>query len=118
MSSRSNTWRDVISQGRALWKTATFRFFGMAFLAYVVWSLTYEQVLKPQTMLDEVVIEHMVTSTETAFRAIGWPVGTYPQPVTHRDRVGMAGHSGVQIGAPCDGVALFALLAFFILAFH
>ena len=33
-------------------------------------------------MLDEVVIEHMATSTETAFRAIGWPVGTYPQPVT------------------------------------
>lgn len=117
MSSRSNTWRDVISQGRALWKTATFRFFGMAFLAYVAWSLTYEQVLKPQTMLDEVVIEHMVTSTETAFRAIGWPVGTYPQPVTHRDRVGMAGHAGVQIGAPCDGVALFALFAIFILAF-
>ena len=117
MSSRSNTWRDVISQGRELWKTATFRFFGMAFLAYVVWSLTYEQVLKPQTMLDEVVIEHMVTSTETAFRVIGWPVGTYPQPVTHRDRVGMAGHAGVQIGAPCDGVALFALFAIFILAF-
>ena len=117
MSSRSNTWRDVTSQGRSLWKTATFRFFGLAFLAYVVWSVAYEQVLKPQTMLDEVVIEHMVASTEVAFHAMGWPVGTYPQPVTHRDRVGMAGHAGVQIGAPCDGVALFALFAIFILAF-
>lgn len=98
-------------------KTPTFRFFGLAFLAYVVWSVAYEQVLKPQTALDEVVIEHMVNSTESAFKAIGWPVGTYPQPATHRDRVGVAGHAGVQIGAPCDGVALFALFAIFILAF-
>ena len=105
-----NTLRD-------LRKTPTFRFFGLAFLAYVVWSVAYEQVLKPQTTLDEVVIEHMVTSTETAFKAIGWPVGTYPQPASHRDRVGVAGHAGVQIGAPCDGVALFALFAIFILAF-
>ena len=44
-------------------------------------------------------------------------MGTYPQPATHRDRVGVAGHAGVQIGAPCDGVALFALFAIFILAF-
>ena len=102
---------------RDLRKTPTFRFFGLAFLAYVVWSVAYEQVLKPRTTLDEVVIEHMVSSTEAAFRAAGWPVGTYPQPATHRDRVGVAGHAGVQIGAPCDGVALFALFAIFILAF-
>ena len=80
--------------------TPTFRFFGLAFLAYVVWSVTYEQVLKPSTTLDEVVIEHMVSSTEAVFEAVGWPVGTYPQPATHRDRVGVAGHAGVQIGAP------------------
>ena len=89
----------------------------MAFLAYVVWSVAYEQVLKPSTTLDEVVIEHMVRSTEAVFEAVGWPIGTYPQPTTHRDRVGVAGHVGVQIGAPCDGVALFALFAIFILAF-
>ena len=110
LTARMNTLRD-------LRKTPTFRFFGLAFLAYVVWSVAYEQVLKPQTTLDEVVIEHMVSSTEVAFKAIGWPVGTYPQPASHRDRVGVAGHAGVQIGAPCDGVALFALFAIFILAF-
>ena len=98
-----------------LWKTPTFRFFGLA-LAYMVWSVAYERVLKPQTM-GEVVIEHMVSSTEAAFESIGWPVGTYPQSGSHRDRVGVAGHAGVQIGAPCDGVALFALFAIFILAF-
>ena len=110
LTALTNTLRDLQS-------TPTFRFFGLAFLAYVVWSVTYEQVLKPRTTLDEVVIEHMVSWTEDVFEAIGWPVGTYPQPATHRDRVGVAGHAGVQIGAPCDGVALFALFATFILAF-
>lgn len=117
MNKAQNPLTALSTTLRDLGKTPTFRFFGLAFLAYVVWSVTYKQVLKPHTFLDEVVIEHMVTSTETAFKAIGWPVGTYPQPATHRDRVGVAGHVGVQIGAPCDGVALFALFAIFILAF-
>ena len=117
MNKPQNPLTALAATLRDLRKTPTFRFFGLAFLAYVVWSVAYEQALKPHTSLDEVVIEHMVTSTETAFKAIGWPVGTYPQPATHRDRVGVAGHAGVQIGAPCDGVALFALFAIFILAF-
>ena len=93
------------------------RFFAVAFVAYALWNVAYEQWLKPKTGLDELVIEHMVASTEWTFAALGWPVGTYPQPETHRDRVGVAGHVGVQIGAPCDGVALFALFTIFILAF-
>ena len=117
MNKPQNPLTALISAFHDLRKTSTFRFFGLAFLAYVVWSVAYEQVIKPRTTLDEVVIQHMVTSTETAFKAIGWPEGTYPQPVSHRDRVGVAGHAGVQIGAPCDGVALFALFAIFILAF-
>ena len=117
MSKPQNTIERLKASFDGLRNTPTFRFFGLAFLAYVVWSVAYEQVLKPSTTLDEVVIEHMVRSTEVVFEAVGWPVGTYPQPATHRDRVGVAGHAGVQIGAPCDGVALFALFAIFILAF-
>ena len=117
MSKPQNTIERLKDSFDGLRNTPTFRFFGQAFLAYVVWSVAYEQVLKPSTTLDEVVIEHMVSSTEAVFEAVGWPVGTYPQPATHRDRVGLAGHAGVQIGAPCDGVALFALFTIFILAF-
>lgn len=117
MSKPQNTIEGLKASLDQLPNTPTFRFFGVAFLAYVVWSVAYEQVLKPSTTLDEAVIEHMVRSTEVVFEAVGWPVGTYPQPATHRDRVGVAGHAGVQIGAPCDGVALFALFAIFILAF-
>ena len=98
MNKPQNPLTALISAFHDLRKTSTFRFFGLAFLAYVVWNVAYEQVIKPRTTLDEVVIQHMVTSTETAFKAIGWPVGTYPQPVSHRDRVGLAGHAGVQIG--------------------
>lgn len=117
MSKPQNTIERLKASFDGLRNTPTFRFFGLAFLAYVLWSVTYEQVLKPSTTLDEVVIEHMVRSTEVVFEAVGWPLGTYPQPAMHRDRVGVAGHAGVQIGAPCDGVALFALFAIFILAF-
>ena len=117
MSKPQNSIERLKTSFDKLRNTSTFRFFGVAFLAYVLWSVAYEQVLKPSTTLDEVVIEHMVCSTEAVFEAVGWPVGTYPQPATHRDRVGVAGHAGVQIGAPCDGVALFALFAIFILAF-
>ena len=117
MSKPQSTIERLKASFDALRNTPTFQFFGLAFMAYVLWSVAYEQVLKPSTTLDEVVIEHMVSSTEAVFEALGWPVGTYPQPATHRDRVGVAGHAGVQIGAPCDGVALFALFAIFILAF-
>ena len=106
----------VVEVGKLL-KVPTFRFFALAFLAYLTWSVAYQHFLKPETALDEVVIEHMVGATEWAFERMGWPVGTYPQPATHRDRVGVAGHAGVQIGEPCDGVELFALFAIFILAF-
>ena len=117
MSKQLNPVNNLKGWFEAVYAIPTFRFFGLAFVAYVVWSVAYEQVLKPNTKLDEVVIEHMVRSTEAVFEAVGWPVGTYPQPATHRDRVGVAGHAGVQIGAPCDGVALLALFAIFILAF-
>ena len=107
-------WRETF---RTLRGTSTFRFFATAFVAYVVWSVAYEQALKPKTMLDEVVIGHMVSATECVMQALEWPVGTYPQAATHRNRVGVAGHVGVRIGAPCDGVALFALFTIFVLAF-
>ena len=107
-------WRETF---RSLRGTSTFRFFATAFVAYVVWSVAYEQALKPKTMLDELVIGHMVSATECVMQALEWPVGTYPQAATHRNRVGVAGHVGVRIGAPCDGVALFALFTIFVLAF-
>ena len=109
MLSDINPQNSTMASALSLLKTATFRFFAVAFLAYAGWSVAYEQVLKPRTMLDEMVIDHMVRTTEAAFDVVGWPVGTYPQPTTHRNRVGVAGHAGVQIGEPCDGVELFAL---------
>ena len=117
MLSDINPQNSTMASALSLLKTATFRFFAVAFLAYAGWSVAYEQVLKPRTMLDEMVIDHMVRTTEAAFDVVGWPVGTYPQPTTHRNRVGVAGHAGVQIGEPCDGVELFALFALFIFAF-
>ena len=83
----------------------------------MVWSVVYEQVLKPQDHAGRGGHRAHGEFDRGGVRGVEWPVGTYPQPATHRDRVGVAGHAGVQIGAPCDGVALFALFAIFILAF-
>ena len=117
MASDTKSRDSWMAAMRGLLATPTFRFFAVAFVSYALWSVAYEQVLKPRTMLDETVIDHMVQSTEGAFDLVGWPAGTYPQPETHRNRVGVAGHAGVRIGEPCDGVELFALFALFILAF-
>ena len=107
-------WRDTFA---ALRGTSTFRFFATAFVAYVVWSVAYEQALKPKTMLDEVVIGHMVSATECMMQALEWPVGHIPKQQPIATAWGVAGHVGVRIGAPCDGVALFALFTIFVLAF-
>ena len=73
-------------------------------------------MLKPRTMLDETVIDHGSVHGGR-LRPCGKPAGTYPEPESHRNRVGVAGHAGPRIGEPCDGVELFALFALFILAF-
>ena len=78
--------------------------------SYALWSVAYEQVLKPRTMLVETVIDYMVqprkvpfrrpalvSPTETIETGWGWPA------------------AGVRIGELYDGVELFALFALFIL---
>jgi exosortase family protein XrtF len=77
----------------------------------------YEFVLKPQTTLDEWVMNNMVESTEWGLEVIGLKTGTFPQPTGYSNRVGVSGTPGVEIGAPCDGLSLFALFAIFIAFF-
>lgn len=110
-------WGQLPANVRSGFTSPVFRFFAKALIAYALWFMAYEVVLKPNTMLDEIVIDQMVGSTEWIFEALGWPAGTYPQPPVYRNRVGVAGHAGVTIGEPCDGVALFALFTIFLLAF-
>jgi exosortase family protein XrtF len=77
----------------------------------------YEFVLKPQTTLDEWVMNNMVEGAEWGLEVVGLNTGTFPQPTSYSNRVGVSGTPGVEIGAPCDGLSLFALFAIFIAFF-
>ena len=96
---------------------AVLKFFLGCFVAYLSWYVLYEFVLKPETTLDEWVMNHMVEGAEWGLEAMGLNTGTFPQPTGYRNRVGVSGTPGVEIGAPCDGLSLFALFAIFIAFF-
>ena len=96
---------------------AVLKFFLGCFVAYLSWYVLYEFVLKPETTLDEWVISNMVEGAEWGIEVVGLKTGTFPQPTGYRNRVGVSGTPGVEIGAPCDGLSLFALFAIFIAFF-
>ncbi len=93
------------------------RFLGIGFLGYLFWYVAYQYFLKDQTMMDEYLIHSMVVSAESVLRWLGY--GLYEINTTElRWQIGIADSLGMlQIGAPCDGLVLFALFAVFILAF-
>ena len=95
-----------------------FRFLVFGFGGYIVWHLSYEEFLKPATLLDEYVTQHLIISTEWVMDSLGYLVNTYFQTTggLFRTRVGIAGAAGVFVGPSCDGVVLFALFTIFILS--
>lgn len=68
-------------------------------------------------MLDEYLIHSMVISAEWVLRQLGY--GLYEMGTSDlRWQIGIADSVGLlQIGAPCDGLVLFALFTVFILSF-
>ena len=93
------------------------RFLGLGFVGYLAWYVAYQYFLKDQTLLDEYLIHSMVLSSEWVLRALGY--GLYEVSTSElRWQIGIADSVGLlQIGAPCDGLVLFALFTVFILAF-
>ena len=96
-----------------------FRFLVFGFGGYIAWHLTYEEYLKPATLLDEYVTQHLIISTEWVMESLGYLVNAYFQATDglFRTRVGIAGAAGVIVGPSCDGVVLFALFAIFVASF-
>ena len=93
------------------------RFLGVGFLGYLIWYVAYQYFLKDQTMMDEYLIHSMVVASESVLRFMGY--GLYEVTSSElRWQIGIADSVGLlQIGAPCDGLVLFALFAVFIVAF-
>ena len=67
--------------------------------------------------MDEYLIHSMVNSSEAVLKALGYAVYEFNSSEL-RWQIGIADSIGLlQIGAPCDGLVLFALFTVFILAF-
>ena len=102
---------------KALWDRdrTLIRFLFTGVGGYALWYALYEGVLRPFTLLDEVVIAGLVRGTCMLGELFGaqMRVGEGAWPT----QVGVVGQAGVTIGTPCDGVVLFALFTVFVAAF-
>ncbi len=84
--------------------------------AYLGWYILYEFVLRPHSSLDEWVVDYIVGGTENVLSILGYELRIFDDGLW-RNHVGIAGSPGVTIGAPCDGIILFALFSIFIIAY-
>ena len=93
------------------------RFLSLGLVSYLVWYISYQYFLKDFTLLDEYLIHSMVLVSEWTLRGLGFALYEVASPDL-RWQVGIANSVGMlEIGAPCDGLVLFALFAAFVLAF-
>lgn len=78
---------------------------------YLLWFFLYENWLLKDGLVDQLLINHLTQATSTILEWLGYTTFLYS------DAVGVDGTHGVLIGAPCNGMSLFALFAGFIIIF-
>jgi exosortase family protein XrtF len=93
-----------------------YRFLVLGTTLFSGWYFLYEFYLRDHTLLDEMVIHNLVEVSSAVLRAMGYELTEYPL-TPYLNHVGIAGAPGVMIGAPCDGLVLFALFVVFVVAF-
>lgn len=85
---------------------------------YVGWYFFYEFYLHPYTRFDKWVINALVEFANTTLQWMGYATTNYSAvDVDFNEHIGIEGYKGLTIGAPCDGVILYALFIIFIAAF-
>lgn len=80
-------------------------------ILYLIWFIVYDNWLLKGGYVDQLLIHHLVKSTEFVLNILGYTTFQYA------DAVGVDGTHGVLIGAPCNGLELFALFSGFIILF-
>lgn len=80
-------------------------------LFYILWILIYENWLANSAYVDDVLIDHLVSANKFLLHLFGYTIFHYDATI------GIDGSHGVYIGAPCDGVSLFALFTGFVVVF-
>lgn len=99
-----------------VWSNPMLRFLITGGGAYLVWIVLYKFYLEEHTLLDEWVIDRIVRTAEFIMTLVGFDLTEFGDGV-FKNHLGVAGSKGVTIGAPCNGIVLFALFIVFILAF-
>ena len=99
-------------------KNPFLRFLFFSVSLYLSWNVFYEFYLRTHTNFDKIVIDTLVRWAEVTLQALGYSTTDYSAAdVTFREHIGITGSKGVTIGAPCDGVVLYVLFIFFVVAF-
>lgn len=78
---------------------------------YLLWFLIYDNWLLNNGFVDHFLINHLVQVSVKIVELLGYTSFVYA------DAFGVDGTHGVLIGAPCNGLSLFALFAGFIIIF-
>jgi exosortase family protein XrtF len=91
------------------------RFIGIFIGLILLWYLVYDLLIHPWGKLDTLIINNCSRWSLVLLEFFGYTtfMGNHPTIRT----VGIDGTGGLWIGDPCDGLTIFAIFCFFILAF-
>ena len=102
---------------RSLFRNPFSRFLILSSFLYLSWHFTYSGYLQSETNMDDFVIDNLVISGERILTFFGYAITDYSMDGHFRTHFGVEGTSGVTIGAPCDGIVLFALFTVFMISY-
>ncbi|GAB4140597.1 MAG: hypothetical protein Fur0041_15750 [Bacteroidia bacterium] len=91
------------------------KFIGVFLASYLGWIMLYEWVIHPWGKLDTLVINDSSLWALWLMEKLGFETFTGNNPTIRT--IGIDGTHGLWIGDPCNGLTLFALFSFFILAY-
>ncbi len=94
-------------------KNPTVRFLISIFILYIFWYCIYNLWLHPLEIVDLVVIDITIAISKWILELMNYTVFTGVERV-----IGVDGTGGLWIGDNCNGIALFALFAGFIIAYR
>ena len=102
---------------RSIFRNPFSRFLILSSILYLSWHFAYSGYLQSETKIDDYVIDNLVVSGEKILTSLGYFISDYSMDGQFRTHFGIAGTNGVTIGAPCDGIILFALFTVFMISY-
>lgn len=93
-------------------KNPVVRFLVIVFALFILWYCVYNLWLHPNEKLDLFVVDMTISASKWILELLGYSV------YTGADRlIGVDGASGLWVGDNCNGIVLFSLFTWFIVAF-